>query len=246
MDGLAAPRRRSRSAGRGCSSRRTGPRTASASPLIPSGPFVGGRRVARRGVDLGPAAERDRAPSRRCRRRARPSASPVSPTFARRSSRTLPVAEELVLVAVDREDRVARPEPGGRGRRAGLDLEEPEADERRREPGDQREDQERVSEVHHDAGDEDDQLDGQRSRGRTSAGRRPVVAVLALELDEAADRQPVQRVERLALRAQDLRPRREADPELEDADAGQAGRDEVAELVDQDEAAEDRRRTGRS
>ena len=33
-----------------------------------------------------------------------------------------------------------------------------------------------------------------------------VVAVLALELDEAADRQPVQRVERLAARPQDLRP----------------------------------------
>ncbi len=48
-----------------------------------------------------------------------------------------------------------------------------------------------------------------------------LVAVLALELHEAADRQPVERVERLALRAEDLRPRREADPELEDADLGQ-------------------------
>ena len=48
-------------------------------------------------------------------------------------------------------------------------------------------------------------------------------AVLALELHEAADRQPVQRVQRLALRAQDLRPRREADAELEDADVRAGG-----------------------
>ena len=58
------------------------------------------------------------------------------------------------------------------------------------------------------------------------------VAVLALEADEAADRQPVQGVERLALRAQDLRPRREADAELQDADPEEAGQDEVAHLVD--------------
>ena len=67
------------------------------------------------------------------------------------------------------------------------------------------------------------------------------IAVLALEPDEAADRQPVQGVERLALRAEDLGPRREADPELEDADAGQPGGDEVAELVDDHE----RRRASR-
>ena len=68
-------------------------------------------------------------------------------------------------------------------------------------------------------------------------GQRPrvvaIVAVLALELDEATDRQPVQRVEGLALGPEDLRPRREPDPELEDADAGQPGGDEVTELVDE-------------
>ena len=49
-----------------------------------------------------------------------------------------------------------------------------------------------------------------------------VGAVLALELHEAADRQPVERVERLALVPQDLRARWEADPELEDADVRKA------------------------
>ena len=70
-------------------------------------------------------------------------------------------------------------------------------------------------------------------------GSPRVVAVLALELHEAADRQPVERVEGLALRAQDLGARREADPELEDADAGEPRGDEVAELVDHHERAED-------
>ena len=41
------------------------------------------------------------------------------------------------------------------------------------------------------------------------------------------------------MRPEDLGPRREADPELEDPDAGQAGGDEVAELVDEDERPED-------
>src|SRR5439155_9751329 len=66
-----------------------------------------------------------------------------------------------------------------------------------------------------------------------------LVAVLTLELDEPADRQPVERVQRLARRAQDLCARREADPELEDADPGQTGHHEMTELVDQHEAAED-------
>ena len=65
------------------------------------------------------------------------------------------------------------------------------------------------------------------------------VAVLAFELDEPADRQPVERVERLALRAQDLGPRREADPELEDPHARQPRGHEVAELVDDHEDAQD-------
>ena len=98
--------------------------------------------VARRGVDLGPAAERDRDRLER-------SVRPLDRERDRLADVLLevvegvPVAEELVLVAVDREDRVARPEPGRRRGRAGLDLEEPDADERRREPGDQGEDQER-------------------------------------------------------------------------------------------------------
>src|SRR5262245_15185450 len=57
------------------------------------------------------------------------------------------VAEELVLVAVDREDRVARLEPGRGGGRAGLDLRKAESVERRRQPGDDREDQERRQQV---------------------------------------------------------------------------------------------------
>ena len=66
------------------------------------------------------------------------------------------------------------------------------------------------------------------------------VAVLALELDEAADGQPVERVEGLALVAQDLRAGREADAELEHAHVRQPGRHEVADLVDDHEDAEDR------
>ena len=102
--------------------------------------------------------------------------------------------------------------------------------------GDREEDRERQDEVHHDAGDEDDHL--LRERRADERARIVRVAVLALEPDEAADRQPVERVERLALRPEDLRPGREPDPELVDADAGQAGDHEVAELVDDDEHAE--------
>ena len=51
--------------------------------------------------------------------------------------------------------------------------------------------------------------------------------------------QPVEGVEGLALVAQDLGPRREADAELQDAHVGQPGRDEVADLVDDHEDAED-------
>ena len=78
-----------------------------------------------------------------------------------------------------------------------------------------------------------------QARGRERARVVGLVAVLALELHEPADRQPVQRVERLALRSDDLGPGREADPELEHADVRQPGRDEVAELVDEHEPAED-------
>ena len=82
------------------------------------------------------------------------------------------------------------------------------------------------------AGDQDHELASSRPCARERARIVGSVAVLALQLDEAADRQPVERVEGLALRAQDPGPGREADPELEDADARQPGRDEVAELVD--------------
>src|SRR5665811_85096 len=65
------------------------------------------------------------------------------------------------------------------------------------------------------------------------------VAVLALEPHEAADRQPVERVDGLAAVTHDLCSRREADPEFVDADAEEARQHEVAELVDDDERAED-------
>ena len=65
------------------------------------------------------------------------------------------------------------------------------------------------------------------------------VAVLPLEADEAADREPVQGVERLAFRAEHAGARREPDAELEDADAEDPGHEEVAELVDDHEGPED-------
>ena len=91
-----------------------------------------------------------------------------------------------------------------------------------------------------DARDEDQQLGRVALRGER-ARIVGVVAVLAFELDEAADRQPVERVEGLALRAQDLGPRREPDAELEHPDVGEPGDDEVAELMDDHE---DRRGSG--
>ena len=74
-----------------------------------------------------------------------------------------------------------------------------------------------------DAGDQDQQARRQAlaEKARGIVGR---VAVLALELHEAADRQPVERVDGLALVAQDLRARREPDAELEDADVRSAAR----------------------
>ena len=115
---------------------------------------------------------------------------------------------------------------------------EPDPDDRGRHPGDHREDQQGDDQVHEHAGGEDDELHGQPcadERARVVG----LVAVLALELHEPADRQPVERVERLALGPQDLRPWREADPELQHPDSGEAGRYEMPELVDEDERAED-------
>ncbi len=124
--------------------------------------------------------------------------------------------EGAEVLAVDRGEHVAGLDAGRLGGRAGLHGADLEADRRvavEREP---REDRERQQHVHQHAGDEDPEANRQRLRGeraRVVGG----IAVLALELDEPAERQPVERVEGLALRAQDLRPRREADPELEDA-----------------------------
>src|SRR4029077_1563570 len=61
----------------------------------------------------------------------------------------------------------------------------------------------------------------------------------ALELDEAADGQPVEGIEGLALGAQDLGAGREADPELEDANARQPSDHEMAELMDDHQGSED-------
>ena len=67
-----------------------------------------------------------------------------------------------------------------------------------------------------------------------------LVAVLALELDEPADRQPVERVERLAaVAAAPCARGGKPIAELEHPDIRQPGRDEVAELVDEDQHAED-------
>ena len=100
------------------------------------------------------------------------------------------------------------------------------------------EDREREQDVHRDARDEDEHL-GDPALGRERARVVGAVAVLALELHEAADRQPVERVDGLALVAQDLGPRREADAELQHADVREPGGDEVAELVDDHEGAQD-------
>ena len=105
--------------------------------------------------------------------------------------------DELIALTVDGDDRVAGLESGGGRRRARLDLEEPHADERRCEPRDRGEDGEGEDDVHRHAGDEDEHL-GEVALGRERARVVGVVAVLALELDEAADRQPVERVEGLA------------------------------------------------
>ena len=94
------------------------------------------------------------------------------------------------------------------------------------------------SDVHQHAGDEDPEAHRQRLRRERPRVVRGV-AILALELDEPAEGQPVERVHGLALRAQDLGPRREADPELEDAHVGEARGHEMAELVDDHEDAED-------
>ena len=97
------------------------------------------------------------------------------------------------------------------GRRAGLDARRPRSPDRRvavqRDAG---EDDEREEDVHRHAGDEDEHLGQVALRGE----RARIVGVLPSSpssLHEAADRQPVERVERLALRAQDLGARREAD-----------------------------------
>ena len=97
--------------------------------------------------------------------------------------------------------------PAGRGRRPGDDLADPDADLRLAPQRDAREDHEREQEVHHDAGEQDAELDRQ-PRAREGARVVGVVAVLALELDEAADRQPVERVQRARRLVSSSRPSR--------------------------------------
>ena len=116
---------------------------------------------------------------------------------------------------------VRRLETGGRRRRVGLDLGDLDA-ERQRQPARSGKDRERQETFITTPATRMTSLPAGRcadERARVVRG----VAVLALELHEAADRQPVEGVERLALRAQDLRPRRKPDPELEDPHAGQTG-----------------------
>ena len=143
----------------------------------------------------------------------------VSPAWSRRVRPGLPNPSNGR--AVEADDLVADGQSGDRGRAARLDLVDRQDPGRVGEGRDREEDRERQGDVHHHPGDEDDQLPGQRRADERARVVR--LAVLALEPDEAADRQPVERVERLALRAEDLRPGREPDPELVDADAGQPG-----------------------
>ena len=113
----------------------------------------------------------------------------------------------------------------------------------RRKPHDGGEDGERQQDVHDDAGDQDEQADRQALRRERPRVAR-VVTVLPFELHEAADGQPVEGVEGLALRAQHLGARREADPELEDADTRQPSGEEVPELMDRPRACRGCRRRG--
>ena len=78
-----------------------------------------------------------------------------------------------------------------------------------------------------------------RSGWLHEAARVVRLALLPFEAHEAADGQPVERVDRLLALVQDARARREADAELVDPDAGAARDDEVAELVDDHEHDQD-------
>ena len=62
---------------------------------------------------------------------------------------------------------------------------------------------------------------------------------LAGQPDEAANGQPVEGVERLAELPALADPRREADAEFFDADAGEFGGDEVSEFVQDDQSEQD-------
>ena len=120
---------------------------------------------------------------------------------------------------VDREDLVADGEPGGRAGDAGSIWPIADAEHRRRQERDQEEDGRTPATMF--IATPATRI-ARRTRSDLAAkerGSSARVAVLALEPHEAADRQPVERPQRLALRAQDLGARREADAELEDADA---------------------------
>src|SRR4029079_6145841 len=102
--------------------------------------------------------------------------------------------EELELLAVYAEDLVARPDPGRLCGRVRLDLADADTHVRGEQPRDEEEDDEGDEQVHEHAGEQDDQLrDEWRPLERPRVTR--VVAVLALELHEPADGQPVERSE---------------------------------------------------
>ena len=101
------------------------------------------------------------------------------------------------------------------GRRVGHDLVDADLPDRLGDEGDEREDEPGEHEVDDDAGDQDAQA---RAQPLVDEGARVErLALLALEADEAADGQPVERVDGLLAAMQDERPRREADAELVDA-----------------------------
>ncbi len=91
--------------------------------------------------------------------------------------------------------------------------------------------------VHHDAGDEDGQP---LAEPLANEGPRVLAfALLPLHPDEATQRKPVQRVFRLPVTSQAGQAGREPDAELVDPDARQARHDKVAHLVDEHEDDED-------
>ena len=157
--------------------------------------------------------------------------------------------DDVARLVVDRRvgraaDLPRRPQPGGdRGRdraarRGGGQAVDADVHRGVGEAGDEDEDHERQQQVHGHAGQQDDRA---HLEGLVAEAPRVVrlVAVLSLQPNEAADRQPVQGVGGLGALVVGERPRRQADAELMDAHAGQARHHEVAELVDHHERHQD-------